>query len=308
MAENQTEGPGKVSVAELGCYTIAKTTLLDARRIMAYAAAIDDTNEAYFDDLRQGGLSVHPAICFSLQWNARFLPDRKLDRRTVSFGVHADTDLRIYAPFKQGEAITTQGRLVQRKQIKPGVYSVDRYRMTNGDGELKAELDYNVITRGAILDGEDTEIEPSPARPAAKNLSDEPVWVEKIDIPLHAGQKYTECAEIYNPIHTEPSAAKRVGLPGIILHGSATKAYALSQIINRCFAGDARRITRLTGQLKGMVLMDSHIKVECLAMQQSEGETQVFFQVLNDQGQPAVANGIVCGKTKATKRPPAKQN
>lgn len=46
------------------------------------------------------------------------------------------------------EAITTQGRLVARRQIVPGVYSVDRYRMTNGDGQLVAELDYNGIIRG----------------------------------------------------------------------------------------------------------------------------------------------------------------
>jgi len=73
-----SQGPGVISVDEVGCYTIATTSLLSARRIMAYAAAISDTNEAYFDDLRSDGLSVHPAICFSLQWNARFLLDRKI--------------------------------------------------------------------------------------------------------------------------------------------------------------------------------------------------------------------------------------
>lgn len=288
-------GPGKVGVDEVGRYTIARTTLLDARKIMAYASAIEDTNEAYFDDLRPGGLNVHPAICFSLQWNARFLPDRKPDIAALSFGVHADTDLRIYSPFRQGEAITTQGRLVQRKQIKPGVYSVDRFRMTNGNGELKAELDYNAIIRGAVLDGEDLEIAPSPARPAPQNPGTEPLWSEEIYIPAHAAQQYTECADIYNPIHTEPSAARRVGLPQIILHGSATKALALTRIIDRCFEGDARRVTRLVGQLRAMVFMDSHIRVDCLDIQKSDNEIQVFFQVLNDQGRQAVAQGVVCG-------------
>lgn len=297
MSDNKIQGAGKVSLDGLGCYTIAKTTLLDARKIMAYASAIDDTNEAYFDDLRPFGLSVHPAICFSLQWNARFLADKKPDMRQLSFSVHADTDLRIHSPFKQGEAITTQGQLVQRRQIKPGVYSVDRYRMTNSFGELKAELDYNSIIRGGVLDGKDGEVESSPAKPEPQKLSDEPLWSETIQIPLHAGQKYTECASIYNPIHTEPSVAKKAGLAQIILHGSATKAYALTQIINRHFGGDARRITRLSGQLRGMVFMKSHIKVQCLAVQQASNETQVFFRVLNSQGQQAVASGIVCGKS-----------
>jgi acyl dehydratase len=289
------QGPGEIPADEVGCFTIAKTTLLDARRIMAYAAAINDTNEAYFDDLRPGGLNVHPAICFSLQWNSRFLIDRPTNMRAAPFGVHAETDLRLYQPFKQGEAITTQGQLVARKQIGPGVYSVDRFRMTNGNGELVAELDYNGIIRGGLLVGDTIELEPSPAKPVCENPGIGPIWSEVINIPLHAGQQYTECADIYNPIHTEPSVAKLAGLPEVILHGSATKAHALTQVINHCFDGDASRIRRLCGQLRGMVLMDSNIRVECTGVQDQGDERQVFFHALNDMNELAISNGIVCG-------------
>ncbi|MBT3425886.1 MAG: hypothetical protein HOI43_18400 [Gammaproteobacteria bacterium] len=289
------EGPGKISVTEVGSYTVAKTTQLTARKVMAYAASINDTNEAYFDDLRQGGLRIHPAICFSLQWNARFLIDRAINLRAAPFGVHAETDLRVYQPFKLNEAITTQGRLVSRKQIGPGVYSVDRYRLTNDDGQLLAELDYNGIIRGGELDGDDIELEPDIETPVCERLPNQPVWSEDIYIGVHAGQQYTECADIFNPIHTEPSVAKRAGLPGVILHGSATKAHALTQVINHCFGGDASRVRRLCGQLRGMVFMDSTISVQCMAIQQVQNEKQVFFRVLNDAGQAAIANGVVCG-------------
>ncbi|MBT5202706.1 MAG: hypothetical protein HOL98_04550, partial [Gammaproteobacteria bacterium] len=255
----------------------------------------NDTNEAYFDDLRQGGLRIHPAICFSLQWNARFLIDRAINLRAAPFGVHAETDLRVYQPFKLNEAITTQGRLVSRKQIGPGVYSVDRYRLTNDDGQLLAELDYNGIIRGGELDGDDIELEPDIETPVCERLPNQPVWSEDIYIGVHAGQQYTECADIFNPIHTEPSVAKRAGLPGVILHGSATKAHALTQVINHCFGGDASRVRRLCGQLRGMVFMDSTISVQCMAIQQVQNEKQVFFRVLNDAGQAAIANGVVCG-------------
>jgi acyl dehydratase len=292
---SKESGPGKISVEDVGAYTIAKTTLLDARRIMAYAAGINDTNEAYFNDLRPEGLSVHPGIAFSLQWNARFQVDRELNARAAAFGVHAESDLRIHRPFRQGEAITTQGRTVARRQIPPGVYSVDRYRMTSSDGELVAELDYNGIIRGGILDGESRELASSPVRPSIEEASGEPLWSEEIYIAPHAGQQYTECADIFNPIHTEPSVAKGAGLPGVILHGSATKAHALTTIIDRCFDGEARRIRRLCGQLRAMVLMDTTIRVDCLAIDQLEDETRVFFRVLNEQGEAAVANGVVCG-------------
>ena len=292
---SESDGPGKIPVDDVGAYTIARTTLLDARRTMAYAAAINDTNPAYFDDLRAEGLRVHPAIAFSLQWNARFQIDREPNVRAAPYGVHAETDLKIYQPFQWGDAITTQGRTVARRQIPPGVYSVDRYRMTNSRGELIAELDYNGIIRGGVLDGEDIELEPSEPVPALPSAG-ETVWSEEVHIPLHAGQQYTECADIYNPIHTEPSVAARAGLPGVILHGSATKAMALSTIINRCFDGDANRITRLCGQLRGMVLMDTTIRIECLGTVHSDDERQVFYRVLNQEEQAAIAGGVVCGR------------
>ena len=289
------DGPGELDVNEVGAYTVAKSYLLDARRIMAYASSIDDTNEAYFDDTRPDGLKVHPAICFSLQWNARFRPDLPPNPRAAPFGVHAETDLRIYQPFKQNQMVTVQGQLIARRRIAPSVLSVDRFRMIDSQGNLLAELDYNGITRGATLNGPDKEISPSPET-TFLDKADAPVWQESIYIPRHAGQQYTECADIYNPIHTERSAALAAGLPDIILHGSATKAHALTQVINHCFDGDAARVTRLYGQLRAMILMDTTIQVQCLAEREQGGEKQIFFSVLNQDGQPAIANGLVRGK------------
>jgi acyl dehydratase len=296
MSKHEETGPGVITTDDVGLLSIARTTLLDSRTTMAYAAAINDDNPAYFDDLRPGGLSVHPCIAFSLQWASRFRPDQKPNLRAAAYGVHASTDLRIHRPFKAGEAITTQGQMVQKRQLRPGVYNVDRYRMTASDGSLVAELDYNGIIRGATLAGPDASVAEEPTQPPFGAVSGEAIWQTDVVIGLHAGQQYTECANIYNPIHTEPSVAKAAGLPEIILHGSATKAMALTAVINQCFDADASRITRLCGQLRGMVLMNTTITVEGLAEEVVDGEKRVLFRALNDQGQPAISNGIVCGR------------
>ncbi len=125
MSETTT-GPGEISTQDVGNYTVAKTVLLDTRRIMAYAASINDANEAYFDDTRAGGLNVHPGVCFSLQWNSRFHIDVPPNYRAAPYGVHAETDLRVQQPFRPGDAVTTQGRIVARREIGPGVYTVER--------------------------------------------------------------------------------------------------------------------------------------------------------------------------------------
>ena len=90
--------------------------------------------------------------------------------------------------------------------------------------------------------------------------------------------------------------ARAAGLPDMILHGSATKAMSLTAVVNQCFDGDAARITRLCGHLRGMVLMDSMIAVEGLAEEVVDGEKRILFRTLNDEGEPAIRNGVVCGR------------
>ena len=294
--ENEESGPGVISADGVGLMSVAKTTLITTRYAMAYAAGVNDANPAYFDDLAPGGVVVHPGVAFSLQWPARFRPDQTPNLRAAPYGVHASTDLRIYRPFRTGEAITTQGQMIQMRQLRPGVYNVDRYRMTASNGELVAELYYNGITRGATLAGPDAIVDEEPAWPALSSTGEAVLWRQELPIGLHAAQQYTECARIYNPIHTEPSVAKAAGLPDIILHGSATKAISLSAVIDQWFDGDATRITRLCGQLRGMVLMNTTIAVEAMAEEIVDGEKRVLFRTLTQDGQPAVRNGIVCGR------------
>lgn len=293
-------GPGELSTADIGVRTIATTTLLSARFLMGYAAAIGDSNPVYYDDTTEQGVAAHPGICFSLQWKSRFKPDRAINSRAAPFGVHASTDLRIHRPFRMGDAITTQGGVVAMQKIPPGVFVVDRYQMTDSMGHLVAELDYNGITRGATLDSPrarvalaDADGLPQPLPSQA--LSAQPAWSKEIPVTRYAAQQYTECAQIYNPIHTEPSVAIAAGLPGIILHGSATQSMALSAVVDREFARDAKRITRVCGQLRAMVLMDSRIHVDCLGVELQPAGKVVFYQVRNADGQLAIANGVIVG-------------
>ena len=295
--DSNIKGPGALETTNVGTFGIAKTTLLDKRFTMAYAAGISDDNEAYFNDDRAGSPKVHPCIAFSLQWAARFRPDQSQDPNVASFGVHASTDLVVHRPFKSGEAITTQGQLLQMRQISPGVYNVDLYRMTSSTGELVAELYYNGITRGATLIGADAVVgEELPPAKVSGVVSETPLWKKEIFIPLHAAQQYTECAQIYNPIHTEPSVAKAAGLPDMILHGSATKALALTAIIGQYFNGNPEHVTRLFGQLRGMVLMNTSIQIEVLAEHRRDDTLTLVFRVVNSDGQLAISNGVVTGR------------
>lgn len=85
-------------------------------------------------------------------------------------------DRPAYLPAIQGgRGDYDPGSDVQKCQLRPGVYNVDRYRMTASDGELVAELDYNGITRGATLDGPDVAVADEPAQPELGKATEEPL-------------------------------------------------------------------------------------------------------------------------------------
>lgn len=288
---DQESGPGTVVAGDVGRRTVAATLEVTPRRIQGFAAGIRDHNPVYFDDTRIEGLVGHPGLAFSFQWNSRHTLDEPRNPRSAPYGVHAWTDLRLERPFLEGDVITTQGTKSGIEQVRPGVLNVSRYSMIDSSGALVAELDTGGIVRGATLEGAEKPAQLSPLPEV--ELADTPIWEREIHIPPDAAHAYTECAGIYNPIHTERKVALGVGLPDIILHGTATQAIAISALIDGFLDGDPTRVTRFYAQNRAMVLMSTSITVRCLGNKQLDHETVAFaFDVLTEEGAPALAGGV----------------
>ena len=108
-------------------------------------------------------------------------------------------------------------------------------------------------------------------------------------VPGGLAHTYTECAQIWNPIHTDIKVAQAAGLPELILHGTATLALAVSQLVHSEAGGDPSRVARIAGRFSGMVLMPSDITVRTLARESDI----VYFDVLTQSGEPAISNGAI---------------
>ena len=285
--------PGDLRMpASVGNYTVAKSFEVTARAITAYAGGVGDFNPVYFEDDRPGGLIAHPGMVFTWQWNSRFTPDQHLDLQLVRRGVQSWLDVRFNRPIREGDIITSQGQSIAVKQIRPGVLSTQRFTFRDSSGETVAIMDSSGITRGAELDGDEAELESAPPLPQRSTNADAPVWTTTLPIDPQAPHVYTECADIWNPIHTERKVALAAGLPDIILHGSASLIIALREVINRSFDGDPTCLRRFAGQFRGMVIPGRPVTVHALE-ERDEGDRKiVFFEMLNDQGQSAIANGV----------------
>ena len=99
---------------------------------------------------------------------------------------------------------------------------------------------------------------------------------------------YTECARIFNPIHTDVAAARAAGLAAPILHGTATLARAVS-IATDLVGVPIAAVSRIAGRFGAMVDLDSTIEVRVLKVDRS----RFHFDVLNQAGQRAIAHGVV---------------
>jgi acyl dehydratase len=97
-------------------------------------------------------------------------------------------------------------------------------------GDPVADGWFGALYRGTPLQGAGGCIAPVPALRPERGLSASPTLRAAIDIPRSQPHIYTECAHIWNPIHTERAVAVAAGLPDIILHGTCTWAMVLQRL------------------------------------------------------------------------------
>ncbi|NJN52567.1 MAG: hypothetical protein HC809_13240, partial [Gammaproteobacteria bacterium] len=209
---------------------------VDARWLMAYAAALGETAAHYFDT--DATVIGHPLFPVCLEWpvvlDARHLEGAQtLTPAESGSGVHATHDLIIHAPIAAGDEVFTTSLVAGIEQRKPGAYQLTKLETVRADGVVVATTWQGSLFRGVTVVGGDRSVESPPALPnrdAAKALK------RAFAVPVAAGAAhvYTECARIWNPIHTDRAVARAAGLPDIILHGTATLALAVSAIVSNC--------------------------------------------------------------------------
>jgi acyl dehydratase len=100
---------------------------------------------------------------------------------------------------------------------------------------------------------------------------------------------YTECARIWNPIHTDVAVARAAGLPDPILHGTATLALAVSRVVARELVGEPARVAEVHARFSGMVPLPSSFTVRS---RPSDGRG-VGFDAVGPDGRPVLSQGVV---------------
>jgi acyl dehydratase len=278
---------------------------LDPRWLMAYAAALGEADPRYYDTLAAPGPLAHPLFAVCYEWPvARLLRERTIAADLLPRGVHATHHLVIHRAPRAGDMLRTTARVVAVERRRAGTLIVSRFETVDAAGQRVTTTDYGSVYRGVALseatppssaevpaaggDGAAAPARPRPPVPSSPAGAGAP-WTAVVEISANAAWVYTECARIYNPIHTDVAVARGAGLGAPILHGTATLALALSRVVARDLGGEPTHVGEVRARFTGMVTMPSSVTVRG---RPGEGGT-VAFDVVSAEGAPILSEGLV---------------
>ncbi|MGH7865081.1 MAG: MaoC/PaaZ C-terminal domain-containing protein [Candidatus Binataceae bacterium] len=261
---------------------------VDARWLMAYCAGIDETAPCYFDTTQP--IQAHPVFPACLEWDAvlalRHGPgSAAMNPQEQARAVHAEHDIHLLQSIVPGSELTTIAIAIGAEQRSPGAYLTLRLDTMDASGTLVCRTYYGTLYRDVVLIGAARMLEPVPVAPASSAPA---AARHTIPIGATAAHLYTECARIWNPIHTDRAHALAAGLPDLILHGTATLARAVSAVVSN-YLDVPSRIRRVGCRFSGMVMMPSTLTLDITA----HDWAGVGFRVLNENGAEVIKQGFM---------------
>ncbi|WP_156758684.1 MaoC/PaaZ C-terminal domain-containing protein [Actinokineospora pegani] len=239
------------TTAGLGAWTEPHPFAVTAERLAQYAEATNDPIKAH----REGEVAAPVfaiAPVFQTLGPAVFgvVPLELVPRL-----VHGEHDFHFHRPIRPGDSLVSRSRPVGVVSREKGTTVVVRSETRDGDGELVNEQWMTAYFRG--VDGGLTAGEPAP--PHAFDDDGDPLETVTARIDEDQTFRYGPAAGDPMPIHLDADFARQVGLPGIIVHGMCTLAFASWAVLTRFAADDVTRLARLAVRFAKPVLPGAEI-------------------------------------------------
>ena len=279
----ETLGP-TLSASIVGASAGPLTQTIDARWLMAYNAALSDALPRPV---------AHPLFAVCYEWPvSAALRERAIGAAIASLSVHASHDLVVHRPPRAGDRLTTTGTVADVVQRRAGALVLMRFVTVDTAGRPVTTTTYGSVYRGVTV----TDRDERPDRPAVPRLAGEAearpsdaAWTETVTVAANAAHVYTECARIWNPIHTDETVARAAGLPGIILHGTATLALCIARVVSRDLGNDPVRVHGVSARFTGMVTLPSTFVLR-VARTAARG---IAFDAVDGHGRPILSQGAL---------------
>ncbi|MBI4566469.1 MAG: SDR family NAD(P)-dependent oxidoreductase [Planctomycetes bacterium] len=238
--------------------------------IRQYAAATDDPNPRFRE-----GMAVPPVFPVTLV-NELFEQVLTDDHGgDLSRMVHGEQRIQFRRPLRPWDLLVPRAEIAGIEEKETGqILHVDQILYREGEPvvELRSSLFFRSgsskkpVESGAELKGEFSR--------TVAVRADQPV-------------RYAEASGDFNPIHIDPAAARAAGLPGIILQGLCTMAFAGQAVVEEALGGDATRLEELSVRFRKPVLPGDRLTTRGAFLDR----TMLSFVTVNQDGVEVIANG-----------------
>jgi len=266
------------------------------RRTMNFAAAVDDNNDCYMDDEREGGIIAPPMFSVAVTWPIleriwEYIEAEDFPMEVLVTQIHHTEAIEFHRPLRPGDRLTVKGKVAAILPHRAGTRVVVRFDALDQAHEPVFTEHMGALMRGVKCadDGLCPNRLPE-GLPFAESA--EPLWESRISIDPLRPHLYDGCTDIVFPIHTSRAFARQVGLPGKILQGTATLAFAVRELINREAGGDPLTLKSVFCRFTGMVLPGTVIRVQLVGKRGTQDGANLHFIVLNEEGQKAISGGF----------------
>jgi len=262
--------------------------VVERERLVQYAQATnDDLPRHASGELASPGFAAVPAMRVCDPIVQLMIPDA-----VRTSGLHGEQDFRFHRPIEPGMRLISRAYGAGVRPVSAGVTVTVKGETRTPDGELVVEQWVTVILRKATTPsavGED-----GPDRPVDEAVRAAlPIATFSRTFDPDTTHRYAEASGDFMPIHTDDDAARAAGLPGIILHGLCTLAFATRGLIRETCAEDSTRLERLAVRFSRIVLPSETITTNVWDAGTRYGRRVYAFSTAVDDGSVVLKDGLI---------------
>ncbi len=263
--------------------------LVKPNSIRQFALATNETNPQYLNQKSNDAVVPPPLfpVVFLLPILSQLVNDGDAMGLDIMRVVHAQHRMSWREVLCSGDEIRTSAKIINMEQR--GVNSVlDLQIHCRREETIVVEMKYRLLVRGKKKERKEKPADIVQAPEKRKLLAKQTMVVTD-----DQGVRYAQASGDHNPLHTSDEIAKSVGLPGAILHGLCTMAFASQVLVNELLEGDPRRLKSMEVRFSRPVFMNQVITTEVYDVGIKDDRVHVvFFESRDAKDIPVLVHGV----------------
>ncbi|HLA23866.1 MAG TPA: MaoC/PaaZ C-terminal domain-containing protein [bacterium] len=258
---------------------------VSADRIKAYAAATNDSTP-----VSVAGTIAPPVFAI--------VPLRPLIRAMLLDttplygqlrGLHGEQDILVFAPIKSGMILRPHGSVIGIMQRATGTAVIVQARTEDQHGALINEQFITIYFPGATAARSVGTDAPEHRLPETV-LGRHPDAVVAQQTDADQPARYAAASGDTGAYHLDEEAARAVGLPGVIMHGMCTMAFACRALIEHA-GDDSTRLRRLAVRFARPVRPGERLTTLIWRLDGQGGSGIYGFETRTESGAPVLTHG-----------------